>query len=339
MPVTKNALLRYKILDRCFSSGRTDYTFDKLRATVNEALAELGYGGISVRQLRKDISCMRDSSMYNAPIVLGQYCGKEQYYTYGGDFSIFNNKLTDEEFVALRSTIKMLGRYRSGNAWIEDVIANLECRFDVIPNNEKLVCFDENRELVGIGFLGDLIKHAVNHEAIELVYRKFGGEANRYVFSIHCVKQFNGRWYICGQSKIISEKGLADNYRHSIFPIDRICSFKKSNRQFLENTAVDYSEYFKDIIGVTVPGDDAEKLKIKLKFDSDRFPYVLSKPLHHSQEIIDEKECVIEIHVKKNKELIQKIFSYMPDVEVLSPSSLREEIIDAIKRNLEKYNN
>ena len=107
----------------------------------------------------------------------------------------------------------------------------------------------------------------------------------------------------------------------------------------MDNVFFDIDDYFKDIIGVTVPGEDAEILDIKLKFDPDRFPYVVSKPLHHSQEIIDEKECIVGIHVKKNKELIQKIFSYMPQVEVLSPSSLREEIIDAIKRNLEKYNN
>jgi predicted DNA-binding transcriptional regulator YafY len=336
MTVNKNALLRYKILDRCLSSGRTDYTFDKLLSTVNDALAELGYDGVRTRQLRKDLSCMRDSSMYNAPIVHRQYCGKKEYYTYDGEFSIFNNKLTDEEFVALRSTIKMLGRYRGGNAWIDDVIANLECRFDVIPNNDKLVCFEENAELVGICFLGDLIECAVNHEAIELVYRKFGGEANRYVFSIHCVKQFNGRWYICGQSKMIKESGLADNYRHSVLPIDRICRFKKSNRQFLENTAIDYSEFFKDVIGVTVP-DDVPLQTFRLRFAPGSFPYVVSKPLHHSQRVVDAGNGIVEITVKRNIELDQKVFSYMPDVEVLAPADYRKHIADAIRLNLELY--
>lgn len=125
MPVNKNALLRYKILDRCFSSGRTDYTFDKLRATVNEALVELGYGGVSVRQLRKDISCMRDSSMYNAPIVLGQYCGKEQYYTYGGDFSIFNSGISDEEYKTFPVTIEMLEKHNPISVFPIYVFADL----------------------------------------------------------------------------------------------------------------------------------------------------------------------------------------------------------------------
>ena len=64
--------------------------------------------GIYLRNKIQDIKTMRDSSMYNAPIVLGQYCGKEQYYTYGGDFSIFNNKLTDEEIARLQASAEKL---------------------------------------------------------------------------------------------------------------------------------------------------------------------------------------------------------------------------------------
>lgn len=37
MPITKNALLRYKILDRCFS-GKVRYSFDELLDYLNEQL-------------------------------------------------------------------------------------------------------------------------------------------------------------------------------------------------------------------------------------------------------------------------------------------------------------
>lgn len=329
MPITKNALLRYKILDRCFS-GKVRYSFDELLDFVNDELDAQGLYGISLRQLRDDIKNMR--SIYNAPIDAIPNWGRKCYYAYTEDgFSIFKSGISDEDYNALWSTIEMLKKYKVSNVWLEDVVANLQYRFDIAPSSEKLVFFDENSQLKGLEFLNDIIRHTINHEAMDVLYRSYRGHEETYCLHPYCVKQYNGRWFVLGYE---SKYGRISN-----FALDRIRGVKKSYKEFYDNVFFDVDEYFKDIIGVTVPGDDAEILDIRLKFDSDRFPYVLSKPLHHSQEIIDEKECVIEIHVKKNKELIQKIFSYMPQVEVLSPSSLREEIIDAIKRNLEKYNN
>ena len=46
---------------------------------------------------------------------------------------------------------------------------------------------------------------------------------------------------------------------------------------------------------------------------------------------------IITIQVKPNKELNQLIFSFIPDVEVLSPQSLRDTIKGKIEENLKKY--
>ena len=331
MPLNKNALLRYKILDRCFSSGRNDYTIEKLLNTINSTLYDQGMLGISIRQLREDIKTMRDSTMYNAPIVARQYDGKKCYYTYSdADYSIFKSGISDEEFTALRSTIEMLGRYRSGNSWIEEIITNLECRFDVLPNNEKIVFFEDNKELTGIGFLGDIIKHAIAHEAIDVVYRSYRGHEEEYIFCPHCIKQYNGRWFMLGYEKKYG--------RFSNFAIDRIRSFKPSQHSFVENTTIDYETYFKDIVGVTVPEDSVPVQTVRLRFSSSRFPYVVSKPIHKSQRIVDAENGIIELSVRHNKELDQKIFSYIPDVEVLSPCEYREKIAVAIRKNLESYN-
>jgi predicted DNA-binding transcriptional regulator YafY len=74
-----------------------------------------------------------------------------------------------------------------------------------------------------------------------------------------------------------------------------------------------------------------------LKFDAGRFPYVVSKPIYHSQKILNEEECILQIEVRLNKELESVIFSYFPHVEVLEPASLREEFKEKISKNLKKY--
>ena len=74
-----------------------------------------------------------------------------------------------------------------------------------------------------------------------------------------------------------------------------------------------------------------------LRFYGNRLNYVLSKPIHKSQKQVEGKEDEIVIRVKPNKELCQQIFSFLPDVEVVSPEWFRKEISKKIVENLKKY--
>ena len=56
----------------------------------------------------------------------------------------------------------------------------------------------------------------------------------------------------------------------------------------------------------------------------------------HTQKVKDEP-CTISIKVKPNRELSQQIFSFIPDIEVVSPEWFRNEIRDNIQENLKKY--
>ena len=106
MPTNKNALLRYQILDRCFSS-KVRYCLEELKDVLEE---KLGYS-VSKRTIRYDIENMRNSP----------YDGKKCYYHYSDpEFSIFNVGLTNEELDKLLSTIQMLNRFRDtpANAWL-----------------------------------------------------------------------------------------------------------------------------------------------------------------------------------------------------------------------------
>ena len=111
MPTNKNALLRYQILDRCFSNRYRKYTIEDLVDAVNEALYDMYGSEVSMRQIRDDIKYMRDRTSYNAPIEAVPFEGKRCYYRYSDpNYTIFNNELTPEEVTKLCSTINMLGR-------------------------------------------------------------------------------------------------------------------------------------------------------------------------------------------------------------------------------------
>ena len=334
MPTNKNAQLRYQVLDRCFSDFHRKYDIDDLLDKVNDALYDLYGTEVSIRQIRDDIKYMRDRVTYNAPIKAYQYDGKKCYYRYEDrSFSIFNNELSTEEVATLRSTIEMLGRFRGvpSNAWLEEVISNLEYRFGVKANTENVVAFEQNELLKGLEFLGELIDSALNHQPLNLLYRTFAGNERQAIIHPYHVKQFNSRWFLIGL-----QEGTHGNYITNK-ALDRIVKFSRANVPFIPNKDIDFNEYFKDIVGVTVPEDHPVAEAVVLKFAPERFPYVVSKPIHSTQVVLSEEEQTLQITVRPNKELEARIFSYGPQVEVIKPLWLREQIEEKIAETLKKY--
>lgn len=122
MPINKNALLRYQILDRCFSDRHHKYEIEELVDKVNEAFLDIYGTTVSLRQIRADITHMRDRIVYDAPIEAVPIDGRKCYYRYSDpDFSIFKHELSVEEIKKLCSTIDMLGR-----ATVEAIMAGLK---------------------------------------------------------------------------------------------------------------------------------------------------------------------------------------------------------------------
>lgn len=335
MPINKNAQLRYQILDRCLSNFNRKYTFDDLMEEVNDRLYDLNGTQVRERQLRQDLENMTYRP-YNAPVKsYPQGFGKKRFYRYEDpEYSIFKSSLSEEEVSNLRSTIDMLSRYRGipSNAWLEEVISNLEYRFGIKSNSENLIEFDQNEQLKGLEFLSDLIDATVNHQTLTITYRTYKGKELTTIVHPYYIKQYNNRWFLFGL-EINSKYG---NYITNK-ALDRILSFSKNDTEFIPNTETDFKDFFKDIVGVTIPEDHPIPEKVILKFDDKRFPYIVSKPIHHTQETIDASENTIGLYVRPNKELEAQIFSFGPQVEVIEPLWLREEISKKIAESLKKY--
>ena len=334
MPVNKNAEFRYQILDRCFSDFSHKYDFDTLLEKVNTHLEDVeGVDSvIGIRQLRADFNAIRKMLPKGIYLDAKPYYGKKCYYQYSeSDFSIFQNDLSADEVQKLRSTIDMLSRYRGApnNAWLEEVISNLEYRFGIKSNNENVVSFEQNEQLQGLEYLSEVIDAAVNHTPLKIYYKTYRGKEFTSTFHPYHVKQYNNRWFLFGyeeESAKIANKAL-----------DRIQRISLSNVPFIPNTSIDFGHFFDDVVGVSIPKDDVKKETVVLRFTKSRFPYVTSKPIHKSQTTLSEEECTISLEVKPTRELEQQILSFGSDVEVLSPEMLRVQIGRKIEENYIKY--
>ena len=146
-----------------------------------------------------------------------------------------------------------------------------------------------------------------------------------WTLSPYHIKQYNNRWFLLAGN----ENGCIVNVA-----LDRIVAIEPSIAKY-QPTDIDFEEYFDDVIGVTIPDVPAEH--VLLKFSPSRFPYVHSKPLHHSQKVKDKESGIIEITVKPNRELMALLLEFGDDVEVLQPEHLRQEVQEKIQRMQQLY--
>lgn len=108
MPVNKNALIRYKTLDRCLRNKYRRWTLDDLVEACSGALYEMEgiTRGVSVRTVQADLQVMRSDKLgYNAPIEV--YDNK--FYRYADpDYSISDSPIDDDMYELVTETVDKL---------------------------------------------------------------------------------------------------------------------------------------------------------------------------------------------------------------------------------------
>ena len=109
MPANKNALIRYKTIDRCLRNRYRRWTIDDLVDACCNALLDMEgiTKGVCARTVQMDIQIMRSDKLgYNAPIVVYD----KIYYTYADpDYSITEMPLSMDDCKLIKEAITLLG--------------------------------------------------------------------------------------------------------------------------------------------------------------------------------------------------------------------------------------
>ena len=112
MPANKNALIRYRTIDRCLRNRYRRWTLDDLVDAYSDALYDMeGIAkGVSARTVQGDLQIMRSDKLgYYAPIEV--YDNK--YYRYADpDYSIANTPISTEDYNLLANAVKTIEEYR-----------------------------------------------------------------------------------------------------------------------------------------------------------------------------------------------------------------------------------
>lgn len=352
MPQNKNAITRYIILDRLLQH-KFGHTIKELTELCNNELGDKGYKSVTKRCIEKDLIAMEEEPFYAEIVRTGKTPiedknGKSrmvQLVRYSNPyFSIFNHELNDDEKALLRKALEPFGSFEDipGFEQIEQLIASLDVEVD---NNKKFVYYSVNEKGTNTQVFGKLYSAIAEQKAIDLTYHKFGETEKRHVLlHPYLLKEWNRRWYLIAAA--------ADSGKILTFALDRTDEVETSDDMKYKPASDDLMERYEDIVGITYY-DNAPIETIYLWVSDRSYKYLDTKPIHGSQTTLkegSEEESslrqkrpdlkggrFVRLECMVNYELVHEILAYGKGMVVLSPTSLREEIVLEFKEMMNNY--
>lgn len=327
-------LIRYLAYDRCLQNRGFKYTWQDLQKAANQDLEDRDFEPIKKTQFFEDIKDLKGTP-YLAPIETYKEGGQSYYRYNDANYSFRKQDLTEAEAEQVRSALMVLSRFKGMPQfeWVQELIPKVEQTFKLGAQNDEIIGFEQNVDLKGLNYFGELFNAILHKKVLKIKYKSFTSNAIvEQIIHPYYLKQYNNRWFLFGKNPEY------DGIRN--LALDRIeDEITETNKAYIPNTDYNFNEYFEDIIGVTKPaGKQVEK--VKLWFSPAQAPYIHTKPLHGTQkEKWDERGMIVTIEVIPNPELEHLILRHGENCKVLEPEKLKTKIQQRLADSLTHYQN
>ena len=329
MPHIKNALIRYRIIDKAI---RNKYKPFPSKMELREACEEALFGSIDGAHIcdstiEKDMFSMKME--HDAPI---KYSKREKGYYYSDpDFSINDIPLTDDDLSSISFAAKTLMQFRDvdlfkqfGNA-IDKIVGHVEVSQD---GGEQFIQFEQAIANSGNEYLSPLLEAIKQSLWVEFDYSSFvsGKSKLRRVIPL-LLKEYRNRWYLISHDH--------DKNDFITYSLDRLSDLIVTSDKADCPPDFKPENYFKYAIGITSGNEDPEQVVFKASPVAAK--YIDSQPFHSSQEKTKELKdgVTFSLTVNVSEELIRALLSYGGEVKIIHPKTLKAEIQRRAKSILE----
>lgn len=331
MPVNKDALRRYRIIDRILADPNHSYTTHDILSCVNRECP--GDKKVELRMIQKDIKALEEE--FGKKMV--RNAGRRGTVKYEDQSEpLFYQELTSEEEEMLREVLRSLGQFDGLDnfTWLDLLKKKLEMNDP--QSSLPYISFSKNEGLqIHATLLGRLFMAIARKTVIEIVYEPFGKSAFKSKVHPYQLKQYNDRWFLLCSPLDSSSPDTILN-----LALDRM----KEDFTYVDDVPyveckVDLKERFDEIIGVTLrPENEVEDIYFAV--DDKSLDYIRTKWLHHTQFEFDEKtqndfrkkypslkdKTFFSIECRENHELYARFASYMGNVTLVEPIYMRDKL-------------
>lgn len=316
--------------------GRPKGYYDKMACN-----SEPGYGELKkafpevLKALEKTCpGCIEDNGL-----------NKGKAYRYIGDN---DDPLSEERKAVVQKSVEDYVAFCKASAgimpasWFSSFFENTQLLLDTnreSKDGEVRICSGLEQNLTNIDLLPVFYKAITNKQVLRFDYQRFGQEPFTLVFHPQFIKEYNGRWFVFGDAN-------REPYQAYNVPLDRIVGevSEVNDVEYIPAPKGFYQDFFNNILGVThEKGAMVEEVIIRTKTEY-QHGLLLTKPLHHSQketmpfgEHEDGNYGEVQLTVETNRELRGRILLYGENLEVISPLSLREQIKEILRRQMQQY--
>jgi predicted DNA-binding transcriptional regulator YafY len=328
MPQIKNALIRYRIIDRMLRNKYKPYpSKQQLREACEEELFGSQGSNICDSTIEKDMFAMKME--HDAPIKFSKRHGG--YYYEDADFSINDIPLSEDELSSIRFAVNTLQQFREvpffrqfGNA-IDKIVDRVAIGDNEDSEISQFIEFESAISVGGNEYLPLFLEAIRTRKKVFFTYASFikGVEKPRKVSPLF-LKEYRNRWYLIS----------FDSAKNDIitYALDRIQDPMITEDEAILPKDFSPSSYFQDTVGITAYKGKTETIKIKANKIAAK--YIASQPFHRSQKLISERteESVFELNVLISEEFIRSILGYGGEIEIIEPQNLRETIAKRVKQ-------
>lgn len=326
MPLNKEALIRYRVINRCL----VDYKYvskNRLMAACHEALDH----EIGERTLEQDIHEMKyDRHLgYEAPIEFSKEHGG--YYYTQSDFTIDNIPINEDELEALTFAATMFDQYKhigifsTFSGAVQKIVDAVNIRRILKESpSYPFVEFENAPMIKGSEFLPIILSAIKDRKVLSFLYQRFdASNANQHILHPYYLKEYRNRWYLIGYHNELKEIRT--------YGLDRILEVQEEKNLCFQDTGFNPTEYFHTTIGINVPHEKPRH--IILRFTANQGKYVITLPIHESQEAVEINDnfITISLDIVPNYELYAIILGWGNQVEVLEPSDVRLQIKEMLE--------
>lgn len=337
MPHIKNALIRFRIIDRCLRNKYNPFpSKSDLRTACEEALFGSEDGAnICDSTIEKDMFAMKMD--HDAPI---KYSKREKGYYYEDEnFSINDIPLSEDDVEAIKFATNTLIQFRDSEMFRQFGFA-IDKIFDRVniskdPNAadiSNLVQFEVGVSAKGNDFLAPLLNAIRGKQIVHFDYESFvnGKKKSREVVPL-LLKEYRNRWYLISYD--LTKENIIT------YALERMEGLLVKEDIYEKQIGFNSEQFFKNAVGITANEKEIPS-KVIVKADNVAAKYIESQPFHSSQVIEKQgkNKTVFSMEVLISEELIRALLSYAGEVEVIEPASLRDLMVKRLLEMCDKYN-
>jgi len=284
---------------------------------------------VSRRTVARDLDFLRDEE--RAPLAYDDarhgFCLTDETYT------LPPVRISRKEAFSFGLARKLLAHYEGTplhldmRSVLDKIAESLEGDVTIEPDwlSEHVGVLPEDRVRIDPEVWAQLAGCVERREAMLATYQTFDGRVSEYELHPYHLLAYHGNWYSLALNTAKA--------RVETFALSRFRRIEAAGQNFTRPAEFNPETYARQAFGI-VGGE--EPIKVRLLFEPKLAVYITERQWHPTQEFRTRADGCVEMCLETTgrKELVRWILSWMPDVKVLEPESLRARIVEKLQDGL-----